>query len=133
MWGGQRAHIESDWDKVYTAYYHLAANAAKDTKHAQIMSFALQAGTKIAAEDLEYSDPTPWAPVFDEWKAIPAMFDATSIANLSTLTQNLGAEAPDGVQETYWDRTSKLDKDLFKVFIDIFSRCWFQSKMLKAF
>ena len=120
MWGGQRAHVESEWDKIYTAYYNLAKNAAKDTKQAQIVSFALQGGMKIAAEDLEYSDPTPWPPVFDEWKAIPAIIDQTSVANLSTLTQNLGAGAPDGVQETYWDRTFKLDRDIMKTFIDTF-------------
>jgi FAD/FMN-containing dehydrogenase len=120
MWGGQRAHTEDQWDKVYEAYYNYAVNADKDTKQAQIVSFALQAGMKIAAEDLEYSDPTPWPPVFDEWKAIPAIIDQTAVANMSTLANQLGAGAPDGVQETYWDRTFKVDKDIFKAFIDIF-------------
>lgn len=120
MWGGQRAHTEDQWDKVYAAYYNYAVNAEKDLKQAQIVSFALQAGMKIAAEDLEYSDPTPWPPVFDEWKAIPAIIDQTAIANMSTLANQLGAGAPDGVQETYWDRTFKVDKDIFKAFIDIF-------------
>jgi hypothetical protein len=105
---------------MYEAYYNYAMNAGKDTKQAQIVSFALQNGMKIAAEDLEYSDPTPWPPVFDEWKVIPAIFDQTSIANMSTLANQLGAGAPDGVQETYWDRTFKVDKDIFKTFIDIF-------------
>ena len=120
MWGGQRAHTEDQWDKIYTAYYNYATNAGKDTKQAQIVSFALQNGLKIAAEDLEYSDPTPWPPVFDEWKAIPAIFDLTAVANMSTLANTLGAGAPNGIQETYWDRTFKLDKDIFKSFIDIF-------------
>ncbi|CAO2652281.1 Nn.00g005640.m01.CDS01 [Neocucurbitaria sp. VM-36] len=120
MWGGQRAHLESEWDKVYTAYYNLARDAAKDTKQAQIVSFALQNGMKIAAEDLEYSDPIPWPAVFDEWKAIPAVIDGTAVNNLSTLTQNLGAGTPEGIQETYWDRTFKLDRDLLKTFIDTF-------------
>ncbi|KAL6711710.1 hypothetical protein ACN47E_004644 [Coniothyrium glycines] len=120
MWGGQRAHLESEWDKVYDAYYNLAKNAAKDTKQAQIVSFALQGGSKIAAEDLEYADPTPWPPIFDEWKAIPAIIDGTKIANMSEMAQTLGAGAPDGVQETYWDRTFKLDRDLMKTFIDTF-------------
>jgi FAD/FMN-containing dehydrogenase len=120
MWGGQRAHTEDQWDKVYEAYYNYAVNAEKDTKQAQIVSFALQAGMKIAAEDLEYSEPTPWPPVFDEWKAIPAIIDQTAIANMSTLANQLGAGAPDGVQETYWDRTFKVDRDIFKAFIDIF-------------
>ena len=120
MWGGQRGHAESEWDKVYQAYYNYIQNAAKDTKQAQIVSFALQDGIKIAAADLEYSEPTPWPPVFDEWKAIPAILDGISVANLSTLAQNLGAGAPDGVQELYWDRTFKVDRDIFKVMIDIF-------------
>ncbi|CAA9959266.1 FAD binding domain containing protein [Pyrenophora teres f. maculata] len=120
MWGGQRAHTEDQWDKVYMAYYNYAINASKDTKQAQIVSFALQNGMKIAAEDLEYSDPTPWPPVFDEWKAIPAIFDQTAVANMSTLANTLGAGAPKGIQETYWDRTFKVDKDIFKSFIGIF-------------
>jgi FAD/FMN-containing dehydrogenase len=120
MWGGQRAHTEDQWDKIYAAYYNYAVNADKDTKQAQIVSFALQNGMKIAAEDLEYSDPTPWPAVFDEWKAIPAIIDQTAVANMSTLANQLGAGAPDGVQETYWDRTFKVDKDVFKTFIDIF-------------
>jgi FAD/FMN-containing dehydrogenase len=120
MWGGQRAHTEDQWDKVYQAYYNYAINAEKDTKQAQIVSFALQNGMKIAAEDLEYSDPTPWPPVFDEWKAIPAIIDQTAVANMSKLANQLGAGTPDGIQETYWDRTFKVDKDIFKTFIDIF-------------
>jgi hypothetical protein len=120
MWGGQRAHTEDQWDKIYAAYYDYAVNADKDTKQAQIVSFALQNGMKIAAEDLEYSDPTPWPAVFDEWKAIPSIIDHTAVANMSTLANQLGAGAPDGVQETYWDRTFKVDKDVFKTFIDIF-------------
>lgn len=120
MWGGQRAHLDSEWDAVYQAYYNFAVNAAKDTKQAQIVSFALQGGMKIAAEDLEYSDPTPWPSIFDEWKAIPAIIDGTAVNNLSTLTQNLGAGTPEGIQETYWDRTFKVDKDIFKIFIGTF-------------
>lgn len=120
MWGGQRAHTEDQWDKLYQAYYNFVINAEKDTKQAQIVSFALQNGTKIAAADLEYSDPTPWPPVFDEWKAIPAIFDQTSVANMSKLANQLGAGTPDGIQETYWDITFKVDKDIFKTFIDIF-------------
>ncbi|KAH7371561.1 FAD binding domain-containing protein [Pyrenochaeta sp. MPI-SDFR-AT-0127] len=120
MWGGQRAHLESEWDAIYKAYYNFAVNAAKDTKQAQIVSFALQGGMKIAAEDLEYHEPTPWPAVFDEWKAIPAIIDGTAVNNLSTLAQNLGAGTPEGIQETYWDRTFKVDRDIFKIFIDTF-------------
>ncbi|KAH7392322.1 FAD binding domain-containing protein [Phaeosphaeria sp. MPI-PUGE-AT-0046c] len=120
MWGGPRVYLESEWDAVYTAYAKIARNAAQDTKQAQIVSFALQAGNKIAAAEIEYSDPTPWPAIFDDWKAIPAAQDLTAVTNLTTLTRNLGAGAPDGIFETYWDRTFKLDRDFMKWSIETF-------------
>jgi hypothetical protein len=83
--------------------------------------FALQNGTKIAAEDLRYLEPTPWPAIFGDWKTIPAIVDQTAVVSMSTLANQLGAGAPEGVHGTYWDRTFKADKDTFKTFIDIFS------------
>jgi hypothetical protein len=120
MWGGPRVYLESEWDAVYTAYAKIARNAAQDTKQAQIVSFALQNGNKIAAAEIEYSEPTPWPPIFADWKAIPAAQDLTAISNLTQITRNLGAGTPEGIQETYWDRTFKLDRDFMKFNIDTF-------------
>jgi hypothetical protein len=120
MWGGPRVYNESEWDAVYTAYDKIARNAAQDVKQAQLISFGLQNGNKLCASELEYSDPTPWPAIFDDWKAIPAVQDLTAVTNLTTLTRNLGGGAPDGIQETYWDRTFKLDRDFMKFTIDTF-------------
>lgn len=120
MWGGPRIHAESEWDAVYQAYFNLARDAANDTKQAQIVSFMNRNGMKMAMVDLEYSDPTPWPPVFDEWKGIPAISDTTGVNNLSQLTINMGDGIPNAIQELYWDKTFKLDRDLFKFSIDTF-------------
>lgn len=120
MWGGPLVFAESEWDAVYTAYAKIARNAAQDVKQAQIVSFVLQNGVKIAAAELEYSDPTPWPAIFDDWKDIPALQDLTAITNLTQLTRNLGAGIPDGIGETYWDQTFKLDRDFMKFNIDTF-------------
>jgi hypothetical protein len=121
MWGGPRLYARSDWDAVYTAYEKIARNAAQDVKQAQILSFGLQNGMEIGASELEYSEPTPWPTIFDDWKAIPALQDFTAITNLTQLTRNLGAGAPpDGNGATYWDRTFKLDRDFMKWNIDTF-------------
>ncbi|KAF2821615.1 FAD binding domain-containing protein [Ophiobolus disseminans] len=120
MWGGPRVYLPSEWDQVYTVYAKIARNAAQDTKQAQIVSFALQNGIQLAAADLEYSEPTPWPAIFADWKAIPAAQDLTAITNLTTVTRNLGAGIPEGIQETYWDYTYKLDRDLMKFSIDTF-------------
>jgi hypothetical protein len=120
MWGGSCSYLESEWDAVYQAYYNLARDAGKDTKQAQIVSFGIFNGTKIAVANLEYSDPTPWPPVFDEWRAIPTVSDTTAIKNLSGLVIDLGGGAPNGIKATYWDHTFKLDKDLLKSIMDIY-------------
>lgn len=120
MWGGPRVYLPTEWDQVYTAYAKIARNAAQDTKQAQIVSFALQNGVQIAAADLEYSEPTPWPAIFADWKAIPAAQDLTAVTNLTQVTRNLGAGTPEGIQETYWDYTYKLDRDLMKFSIDTF-------------
>jgi hypothetical protein len=120
MWGGPRLYLEPEWDAVYTAYTKIARNAAQDVKHAQIVSFGVLNGTKVCGAEIEYSDPTPWPAIFDDWKAIPAAQDLTAITNLTTLTRNLGAGQPDGIQQTYWDRTFKLDRDFMKYNIDTF-------------
>jgi hypothetical protein len=120
MWGGPLVFLETEWDQVYTAYAKIAQNAAQDVKQAQIVSFALQNGNRLAAVEVEYSDSTPWPPIFDDWKAIPAAQDLTAVTNLTTLTRNLGAAGPDGILETYWDRTFKLDRNFMKWTIEIF-------------
>jgi FAD/FMN-containing dehydrogenase len=108
MWGGARVYLDTEWDAVYTAYAKIARNAAQDTKQAQIVSFALQNAAKIAAVDLEYSTPTPWPAIFSDYLAIPAVQDTTGITNLTTQVRTLGAGTPEGIPETYWDRTYKL-------------------------
>jgi hypothetical protein len=121
MWGGPRVFARSEWDAVYTAYAKIAQNAAQDVKQAQIVSFGLQNGMEICAAELEYSDPTPWPAIFDDWKAIPALQDLTAVSNLTQLTRNLGVGSPpDGSGATYWDQTFKLDRDFMKFNIDTF-------------
>lgn len=120
MWGGSRVYLESEFDNVYKTYADIAKNAANDPRQAQIVSFALQNGTKLAAVQLEYSEPTEWPQILSPWKAFPAAQDTTAISNLSRLTKELGDGAPDGVQETYWDHTYKLDADLMKFSIETF-------------
>jgi FAD/FMN-containing dehydrogenase len=112
MWGGARVYLDTEWNAVYTAYAEIAKNAAQDTgtKQAQTVSFALQNGKKLAAVDLEYSTPTQWPAIFSDYLGIPAAQDTTGITNLTTQVRTLGAGDPEGIPETYWDRTFKLDR-----------------------
>jgi hypothetical protein len=120
MWGGSVIYLESEWDQIFPNYVKIAENAARDLKQAQLVSFGMLNGTKLAGAQLEYADPTPWPAIFSGWKAIPAAQDTTAVANLSTLTGELGAGSAVGAQQTYWDRTFKLDEALMRANVDTF-------------
>jgi FAD/FMN-containing dehydrogenase len=120
MWGGTVIYLEPQFDQIYTIYEKIARDAATDIKNAQIVSFGMLNGTKVGGVNLAYSDPTPWPPIFADWKALPAADDGTAVANLSTLVSELGGNAPDGVQESYWDHTYKLNSALMKFSIDTY-------------
>jgi len=111
MWGGILIYPSSQFPSIYTAYEKIARNAASDPKNAQTVSLLLSNATPIALANLEYSDPTPWPPIFADWRAIPATLDGTGIANLSTLVSDLGGDVPDGIQETYWNHVYVLDQE----------------------
>jgi FAD/FMN-containing dehydrogenase len=120
MWGGSVLYLESEWDKIFPTYVKIAENAAEDIKQAQLVSFGVLNGTKVAGAQFEYSDPTPWPAIFSDWKAIPSAQDTTAVANLSTLTRELGAGSAVGARQTYWVKTFKLDSDLMKANVDTF-------------
>jgi hypothetical protein len=120
MWGGVVIYLETEFDQVYTAYEKIAIDAAADTKIAQFASFGVQDGMKAVGVNLAYSDPTPWPPVFSDWKAVPTAVDGTAIANLSTLVNAISESAPFGLQETYWVHTYKFDSGWMKFGIDTF-------------
>lgn len=111
MWGGGRLHLETYFPAVIQAFYNLGKNSATDTNAAQILSFAYAQGTKFASADLQYAKPVANAPILAEYMAIPALSDTTRVRSLSDLTVQFNASNPNGLRETYWAVTFKLDKD----------------------
>ena len=120
MWGGTRLHLEASFPSVISAFYNLGVNAEKDVSAAQILSFAYAQGTRIAASELEYAKPVANASIFAEYLAIPAMQDSTAVRSLANLTLALNAVNPNGLRETYWAVTSKLDEDFTAWTVDVF-------------
>ncbi|ORY16879.1 FAD binding domain-containing protein [Clohesyomyces aquaticus] len=111
MWGGGRLILESNFPAVITAFYNLGKNAAQDPNAAQILSFAFAQNTKFASADLQYAKPVSNAPILAEYMAIPAIQDSTRVRSLADLTVQFNASNPNGLRETYWAATFKLDKD----------------------
>jgi len=112
MWGGGRLHLETEFPAVITAFYNLGKNSAQDTAAAQILSFAYAQSTKFASADLQYAKPVANASILAEYMAIPALSDTTRIRSQSDLTIQFNSSNPNGLRETYWAVSFKLDKEL---------------------
>ncbi|EXJ71952.1 uncharacterized protein A1O5_04454 [Cladophialophora psammophila CBS 110553] len=122
MWGGGRVILEDQFDAVVDAFYNVGVNSPQDPNAAQILSFAYaqSADLNLAAADLQYAQPVANAPIFSEYLSIPAISDTTKVRTLADLTQEFNASNPDGLRETYWAATYKLNKNHTASVRDIF-------------
>jgi hypothetical protein len=122
MWGGSRIHLEDQFPAVIKAFYNLGINSPKDPNAAQIMSFAYAQSVdlRLASADLQYAKPVADAPIFAEYLAIPPFMDNTRVRTLTDLTSQFNASNPNGLRETYWATTYRLDANLVTEIKDIF-------------
>ncbi|KAH6619000.1 hypothetical protein C7974DRAFT_40358 [Boeremia exigua] len=112
MWGGDRIYLEPAFPATIDAFVALGQAAATDPKATQILSFVVQAGTKLASAQLEYALPEPNASVFAAWNAIPPALDNTGVHSLVELVDKLTAVNPYGQRQSYWTQTFALDRAL---------------------
>jgi hypothetical protein len=120
MWGGSRIYVENSFTTVITAFHNLGMGAEQDTAASQILSFTYSQGEKLAVAILQYAKPMADAPILQEYSAIPSIRDDTRILNLSDLTVQLNSNNPNGLRETYWTVTFKLDRAFVSFLKDVF-------------
>lgn len=122
MWGGSRIHTADQFPAVIDAFTNLGFNSPQDPNAAQIMSFAYaqEVDLELAAADLAYAQPVADAPIFAEYLSIPPLMDNSHIRTLTDLTQQFNASNPNGLRESYWTATYKLDRDLVAAIQEIF-------------
>lgn len=122
MWGGTRVHLEDQFPAVISAFYNLGLNSATDPNAAQILSFAYAQAQNLnlAAAALQYTLPVSNATIFAEYMAISPIQDTTQVRSLTNLTEEFNALNPDGLRESYWSATYKLDKDFITYIKDVF-------------
>lgn len=123
MWGGGRLHRLDKRDAIITAFTNFGFNAAEDPKAAMILSFAYSQGSYLAQIDMQYAEPISDPPIFENFTAaaIPDMVtDTTSVRTLTNLTQLFNDSNPNGLRETYWTATYKVDADLISFILDTY-------------
>ncbi|RVX75582.1 hypothetical protein B0A52_00935 [Exophiala mesophila] len=122
IWGGSRVHTPDQFDAVISAFVNLGVNSPTDTSASQIVSFAYaqSVGMDLVAADLVYAKPIANAPIFNEFFALTPIVDNTHVRTLTDLTEQFSASNPNGLRQTYWTATYKLDKALVTSVKDIF-------------
>ncbi|CAO2647390.1 Nn.00g083120.m01.CDS01 [Neocucurbitaria sp. VM-36] len=122
MWGGQRIYTENNFPAVLDAIYKFATvTSSQDTDAAQIVSFGniAQLG-KIAIVQMHYARPVANASVFDDLNAIQHVQSNTNISTLADLTIKMNEGAADGLRQTQWDVSFKVNRELFTFLINTF-------------
>ncbi|KAF3052903.1 hypothetical protein E8E11_011465 [Didymella keratinophila] len=122
MWGGQRIYSEDKFSAVLDAVYSFAtAKSSQDTDAAEIISFSYAAPLgKIAIAQLDYAKPVANASVFNDWNAISHLQSSTDIHTLAELTIMMNQGLTDGLRQTQWDVTFKVDRNLFEFLVNTF-------------
>ncbi|KAF1848040.1 FAD-binding domain-containing protein [Cucurbitaria berberidis CBS 394.84] len=122
MWGGQRIYTENNFPAVLDAIYKFATvTSSQDTDAAQIVSFGsiAQLG-KIAIVQMHYAQPVSNASVFNDFNAIQHVQSNTAVSSLADLTIKMNEGAADGLRQTQWDVSFKVNRDLFTFLINTF-------------
>jgi hypothetical protein len=125
MWGGQRIFTENNFPAVLDALYKFATvGSSKDTDAAEIVSFGIHPGIgKIAIVQTHYAQAVANPPVFDDNNALTPAIDDTGFGMLSDLTIKMNSGSPNdtlGSQQTQWDVSLKVDRDLYTFLVDTF-------------
>ncbi|KAF2023676.1 FAD-binding domain-containing protein [Setomelanomma holmii] len=122
MWGGQRIYTDNNFAAVLDAIYKFATNgSATDTDAAQIVSFGNIAGIgKIAIVQMHYAKPVSNPTVFSDLEAITPIMSNTVVGSLADMTVKMNEGAADGLRQTQWDVSFKVDRDLFAFLINTF-------------
>jgi hypothetical protein len=122
MWGGQRIYTENNFVAVLDAIYKFATTgSSKDTDAAQIVSFGNIAGVgKIAIVQMHYAQPIANASVFSDFDALTPIASNTAVGSLADMAVKMNEGAADGLRQTQWDVTLKVNRELFTFLINTF-------------
>ncbi|EER42304.1 FAD binding domain-containing protein [Histoplasma capsulatum H143] len=120
LWAGSRIYIVDDSTRkpLLAAVVKFADEWPSDPRAALICNFAYAQGMFVAAVDMEYTKPAENPPIFDTFKAIPAMRDTMGIKSQSNVTLEFKASNPNGLRESYWTVTVKLDIEMITFVAD---------------
>ena len=89
LWGGSRYYPMSTNVSLANAFANFNEAASTDPYAHLYIAFVYAQGNYLAVSGPVHGKPVANPPIFDELAGIPSLVDATSIANMSTLSVEL--------------------------------------------
>lgn len=122
MWGCQRIYTENNFVAVLDAIHKFAASgSATDTDAATFVSFGnIACVRKIAIVQMHYAQLIADPPVFSDYTALTPLMSNTVIGSLADMAIKMNEGAADGLRQTQWDVTFKVNRDLFTFLTNTF-------------
>ncbi|KKA22494.1 FAD binding domain protein [Rasamsonia emersonii CBS 393.64] len=120
MWGGSRIYTTDYQADLISGFVEYAQRASQDPDAALILNFAYAQGAFLAVANIEYARPVIKPPIFDGFETIPAIVDTMGIKSLPDIALEFKQSNPDGLRESFWTATFKLDADLVTYIVDLF-------------
>lgn len=93
LWGGTRIYSMDSSASLATALANFNVAAPTDDFAHLYIAFVYAQGNYMGVSGPAYGKPESNAPIFNELNAIPAIYDLTSVANLTTLSIELNQTA----------------------------------------
>jgi FAD/FMN-containing dehydrogenase len=118
MWGGGRYYSMSTNTSLAEAFANFNEAAPTDPYAHLYIAFVYTQGSYIGVSGPAYGKPIADPPIFNELASIPHLMDATSIADMSTLSIELNQTTY--LRETFRTITFKNSAPLIKKIIEIF-------------
>ncbi|KAF2182060.1 FAD-binding domain-containing protein [Zopfia rhizophila CBS 207.26] len=116
--GGLAYNYTAHGPAVINAFSKFASNP--DPKAATWLVVANRQGTDLLSTLTMYREPNPEAPVFRDYREIPALSNSTKIRTLADMTEQIRSTNPKGLREMYWTHTFKFSKDFITWFAKMF-------------
>ncbi|PGH07714.1 hypothetical protein AJ79_06191 [Helicocarpus griseus UAMH5409] len=114
LWAGSRIYDvnESTKEAVLDAVIKFGHESPTDPKAAMICNFVYSEDQFFMAVNLEYTEPVVNPPIFESFRKIPQVADSMDIKTLPEVTLEFRAVNPDGLRESYWTSTVRLDTEM---------------------
>ncbi|KAL4879682.1 hypothetical protein BJY04DRAFT_208584 [Aspergillus karnatakaensis] len=116
--GTTRVFSEDKFSNVVEAFVDVAKDATVDGNAQQYVIFASMGGANVASAELTYADNVRDPAIFEKYRSIPALSDASTTKSLVEYCDGLAAQDQYGLREIFWNRSFKLDEDFAKWAVD---------------